>query len=307
MALGLGWLEYRLHQHPSLAAWEDRRLPAASGGRELTVRFLGVTSLLFDDGETRIMTDGFFTRPPLLRVIAARIAPDPERVAAGLARAGVDRLAAVLVVHSHYDHAMDAPEVARRTGAVLVGSESTANIARGVGFPEDRIRRYGEPLRFGAFEVTAIRSRHFPHGMAEGEITAPLVPPVRATDYLEGGSWSLLIRHPLGTALVQGSAGWVDGALAGQRADVVFLGVAGLGTKDDAYRQTYDREVVEAVGPRLVVPIHHDDFSVPLDDPPPAFPSLLDDVPGSIAFIAKRAPRLALLPAWQQVRLFPLE
>jgi L-ascorbate metabolism protein UlaG (beta-lactamase superfamily) len=240
-------------------------------------------------------------------VAAGRIAPDGERIAAGLARARVDRLAAVLVVHSHYDHAMDAPEVARRTGAVLVGSESTANVARGVGFPEDRIRRYGEPLRFGAFEVTAIRSRHFPHGMAEGETTAPLVPPVRATDYLEGGSWSLLIRHPLGTALVQGSAGWVDGALAGRGADAVFVGVAGLGTKDDAYRQAYYREVVEAVGPRLVVPVHHDDFSVPLEEPPAALPSLIDDIPGSIAFLAARAPRLAMLPAWQPVRLFPLD
>src|SRR4029077_14472754 len=111
------------------------------------------------------------------------------------------------------------------------------------------------PLRFGAFTVTPIRSRHFPHGRAMGEITAPLVPPARASAYLEGGSWSLVIRHPLGTALVQGSAGWGDGALAGQSADVAFLGIAGLGTKDDAYRESYFREVVDAVGATVVVPI----------------------------------------------------
>ena len=38
-------------------------------------------------------------------------------IARGLARNEVTTLAAVIPVHSHYDHAMDAPEVARRTGA----------------------------------------------------------------------------------------------------------------------------------------------------------------------------------------------
>ena len=313
-ALGLAWLVHGLTTHPSLEPWARYRLapsPAPVNGSAVTVTFLGVSSLLFDDGRTALLTDGFFTRPVLASVLLGRVVPDPERIDRGLERASIVRLAAVFAVHSHYDHALDSPDVARRTGALLVGSESTANIGRGAGLHEDRMRLYrpGEPMRFGAFEVTAIRSRHFPHGMAEGEITVPLVPPARATAYREGGSWSLVIRHPLGTALVQGSAGWVDGALAGQHADVVFLGIGGLGTKDDAYREAYYREVVEAVGPRLVVPIHYDDFSLPFEDPPSPMPVLLDDVPGSLAFLERRATpgrRLGLLPAWQRVRLFPL-
>jgi L-ascorbate metabolism protein UlaG (beta-lactamase superfamily) len=314
VAAGAGWVVHRLRDHPSLEAWARHRLPAAGApapGREVTVTFLGVSTLLFDDGETRIMTDGFFTRPSLLRTITGRVAPDAERIGRGLERASVDALAAVLVVHSHYDHAMDAPEVARLTGAVLVGSESTANIGRGAGLPEYRMRVYrsGEPMQFGAFEVTPIRSQHFPHGMAMGEITAPLVPPARATAYLEGGSYSLLIRHPLGTALVQASAGWLDGALAGRRAQVVFLGVAGLGRKDEPYREGYFREIVETVDPHMVVPVHHDDFTVPLAEPPAPMPTLLDDVPGAFAFLERRMGtkrRLGILPAWQRVRLFPL-
>ena len=202
------------------------------------------------------MTDGFFTRPGKARVFLGRISPDPDRIAASLEKAGVRELAAVFAVHSHYDHAMDSPEVARRTGALLVGSESTANIGRGVGFPEDRIRvvRPGEPMRWGAFTVTAIASAHFPHGMAMGEIREPLVPPARATEYLEGGSYSLLVEHPAGSLLVQGSAGWREGALSGRHADVVLLGIGGLGTRDDVYREDYWRNVVEAVGPRCVDP-----------------------------------------------------
>jgi L-ascorbate metabolism protein UlaG (beta-lactamase superfamily) len=230
-------------------------------------------------------------------------------IAASLESAGVRELAAVFAVHSHYDHAMDSPEVARRTGALLVGSESTANIGRGVGFPEERIRvvRSGEPMRWGAFTVTAIASAHFPHGMAMGEITAPLVPPARATDYLEGGSWSLLVEHPAGSLLVQGSAGWREGALSGRRADLVLLGIGGLGTRDDSYREDYWRNLVEPVQPRCVIPIHWDDFTLPLGEPLQPPPTLLDDVPRSLDFLIGKAKAkgmgLALLPTWQPVAL----
>src|SRR5699024_1133187 len=105
-----------------------------------------------------------------------------------LQRAEIDRLAAVIVVHSHYDHAMDAPAVAERTGAELIGSESTANIGRGWGLAEDRLRvvEGGEALRFGRFKVTLLRSRHAPIATADGGVIAqPLTPPARATAYKE--------------------------------------------------------------------------------------------------------------------------
>jgi L-ascorbate metabolism protein UlaG (beta-lactamase superfamily) len=206
---------------------------------------------------------------------------------------------------------MDAPLVAARTGAVLVGSESTANIARGLRLPDDRMRivRPGEPMRFGAFEVVCLESQHFPHGMAMGAITAPLVPPARAMAYREGGSYSILVRHPLGTLLVQGSAGWKDGALAGQHADVVLLGVAGLATQDGRYTEQYLREVVDAVGATLVVPIHWDDFTRPLAEPLVPMPRLLDDLSVTLrrlmTHLGPRGVRIAFLPAFEPVPLLP--
>ena len=171
-----------------------------------------------------------------------------------------------------------------------------------------RVATTGEPMRFGAFTVTLIRSRHFPHGMAMGEITAPLVPPARATDYKEGGSYSVLIEHPLGSLLIQGSAGWVDGALAGRRADVVLLGIGALGMKDEAYRESYWREVVEAVNPRCVIPIHYDDFTLPLSERLRPMPNLPDDVDTSMRFLQQRIGKsvgrgLGLLAEWQAVPL----
>src|ERR1700748_1384537 len=109
---------------PDLGQYAHRfDVPPATG--PLGVTFLGVASLLLDDGETAVMTDGFFSRPSLAKVALGKIAPDPARSAAAVSRPSVDRLPAVLPVHTHYDHAMDSAVVADRTGADLVGGEST--------------------------------------------------------------------------------------------------------------------------------------------------------------------------------------
>jgi L-ascorbate metabolism protein UlaG (beta-lactamase superfamily) len=143
--------------------------------------------------------------------------------------------------------------------------------------------------------------------MAMGEITQPLVPPARAMDYLEGGSYSVLVAHAAGRLLVQGSAGWIDGALDGRRADVVLLGVGGLGSRDDAYREQYWRAVVTPVAPRCVIPIHWDDFTLPLDRPLVPAPRLIDDFDAVMKFLAGKtgsgSPDLGLLPAWKPVTL----
>jgi len=286
------YLAYRWNDRPSLEPYQNYFLPSSSAEASgLRVTFLGVSTLLFDDGETALLIDGFFTRPGIIRTVAGRIQPDVEKVSASLERAGIDRLAAVIVAHSHYDHAMDAPLVADRTGAVVVGSESTANVARGWGLVEEKIRVVsGESReRFGRFDVTLVPSAHFPHGMAMGEIRKPLVTPARANDYKEGGSYSVLIEHDGKTMLVQASAGFVPGRLRGRRADVVFLGTAGLATREETYRDAYWREVVGAVGARRVIAIHWDDFTIPLDEPLVPLSRFLDDVGESFEFFLSRA------------------
>jgi L-ascorbate metabolism protein UlaG (beta-lactamase superfamily) len=260
-------------------------------GEGLRVTFLGVSTLLIRDESAAILIDGFFSRPGKLALAGGSIAPDLERIAAALPLLGTPRLDAVIPVHSHYDHAMDSPVVAERTGAVLVGSPSTANIARGLDFPQERLRVVTGPetMRFGNLTVTLVPSKHFPHGQAMGEIDAPLAPPAGATDYKEGGSFSILVEREGRGVLVQGSAGFVEGALRGRRADVVYLGVGLLGSKDEAYREAYWRETVAAVGARRVVPIHWDDFTRGLDEPLVPLPYLLDNLETSMHFVAARA------------------
>lgn len=265
---------------PALERYADRfDVPASADAFGAT--FLGVSSLLLDDGETAVLTDGFFSRPSLARVALGRIAPDHARIDAALARAGIERLGLVAPVHTHFDHAMDSGVVAERTGAVLAGGESTANVGRGAALPADRIRVVvaGEPLTVGGFRLTWVESEHCPPDRYPGEITEPVVPPVRTTAYRCGEAWSILVAHRSGrTALVQGSAGFVPGSLAGHRADVAYLGVGQLGVQDEDYLRTYWAETVTAVGAREVVLLHWDDFFRPLDRPLRALPYLGDDL-----------------------------
>ncbi len=238
---------------PDLARYADRfDLPIADGG--IGVTFLGVSTLLIDDGTSAFLTDGFFTRPGMLGVLLGKIAPDPARIDACLERAvgGLD-VAAVAPVHSHYDHALDSAVVAQRTGARLVGGTSTANIGRGAGLGEDRITvvEPGVPLVLGPWTLTFVVSHHCPPDRYPGTITEPVVPPVRTGAYRCGEAWSILVHHESGrSALVQGSAGYVIGSLAGHRAEVAYLGVGQLGLQDEVYLTTYWDETVRGGPPR---------------------------------------------------------
>jgi L-ascorbate metabolism protein UlaG (beta-lactamase superfamily) len=259
-----GMTAYRAHLMPPLKEPHPGAIAAT---------WFGVTGVLLDDGEHSLLIDPFFTRPEgMLSFLGnAEIAPDEKRIADVLARAGVHHVDAVLVSHSHFDHAMDAGVVARLTGAKLVGSASTANIGRGSSLADSQIHviEPGETLRFGHFAVRFIESRHAgaTGGRPTGDITAPLVPPAHYLDYKQGGTYSIFIEHPAGNILHHGSAGFIPGALKGLHADVVFLGIA---LREDL--PTYLREVVDAVGARRVIPVHWDDFTRGLDQPMIPFP-----------------------------------
>jgi L-ascorbate metabolism protein UlaG (beta-lactamase superfamily) len=298
--VGGGWLAWRLNARPSIEQYAAIAMPAATDDAGLRVTFLGVATLVLRDSSAAILIDGFFSRPGKLATATGKIGPDHARIDAALKRAGIEKLDAVITVHSHYDHAMDSPAVAARTGAVVVGSQSTAYVARGQSFPEERIRvvTSAETMKFGDLEVTLIPSRHFPHGQAMGELTAPLVPPARALDYLEGGSFSVFVQRHGNAVLVQGSAGYVEGALRGRHADVVYLGVGLLGSKDEGYRDSYWRETVQAVGAKRVVPIHWDDFTLPLTEPLVALPWFFDDLDKSMKYVSARAAREAVDLRW---------
>lgn len=276
--------------------WPSSRPTDAAG---LSVTWLGTSTLLISDGVTHLITDAYFSRASRSAVMTQDLAPDNERIDAMLSQYQINGLDAVLVVHSHFDHVMDSPSVAMRTGAELVGSESTANVGRGAGMAESAIRVAlpGEPIRYGEFEVVFVLSDHVPQsawldqltGMNES-ISEPLSPPAPVSAWKEGESYAVVIRHPLGNILIQGSAGFVDRQLDGYQADLAFVSSVGLSRQRDGYVADYVRNTVSASGAKKVVPIHWDDFFLPWQgQDTPALPLIMEDLEQSFRLLSDEA------------------
>ena len=299
-----------LHWRPALEPYAALTyVSPPESERGLQLQFFGNTTVLLADGRNAILIDGFLSRPGWLRLLVAPLAPDEARIDAALENGAVRHVDAIFVAHSHHDHAMDVGAVARRTQAVVVGSSSTLNIARGDGVSDDRVAALqpGTPLSFGDFRVTAYETPHSPDPVFLGVITEPLVPPARLAAYRMAESYSFFIEHPRGRVLVVPSANYTSGAFAGVRADVVLLGIGGLGEQSEAFSETYWNETVGRSGARLVLPIHWDDFGRGLDEPLVPMPFVLDNFDISLARLQRLAARdrvrVRLLPVFERIDL----
>lgn len=244
-----------------------------SAEQGLHIQFLGNTNILLDDGETRILTDGFFSRPSARKAFLGKVEPNPTRIKECLQTAGITQLDAVIPVHSHYDHAMDAPVVAQLTGATLIGSPSTMMIGRGAGLKEEqmKIAPLDSVLVIGEFKLRFVKSHHWHYPKEKSRarllnqgIEEPLITPASIYDYKEGISYTILVEHGETSLAIHGSAGFKANALDGADVDLVFLSIAGLEAMDEAYINDFQTHTVEALHPEVIVPIHWDDFTVPL-------------------------------------------
>ena len=251
--------------------WATPTEAVAESGDLVTVTWLGVSTLLFDDGETQILIDGYFSRPTLSDMLLRRpVQSQAAQVNFVMNEYRMRRLAAIIPVHSHFDHVLDIGAIALRSSASILGSVTTSNIARGAGVPEDQIAIIVDesPYQFGEFKVTLKPSRHAPIGWRgsvpmDGSIDEPLVEPQPVSAYRMGGAYSIIIEHPQGTVLIHGSAGFNKYDLREVSADVVLLGVSQLDSLGKNYTNVYWQNVVTASGAHSVYPVHFDDFTQP--------------------------------------------
>jgi L-ascorbate metabolism protein UlaG (beta-lactamase superfamily) len=229
--------------------------------------WLGTAGVLISDGKTGLLIDPYVSRFGMLRIFFNQaLEPDRRLITTWLQKLDGRLIQAVIVSHSHFDHSVDAPSFAMLTRAPLIGSDSTMNIGRGAGMQERQLIpvTQGRSLRIGRFTVQFLESRHGPVMFGRvpypGDITKPLSLPARAGDYRVGTVFGILIKHPSGTILHHGSAGYVPGMYNGIKADVLFMGIAGRGDTD-----RYLEEVALQTGPRTLIPVHFDNFFRPLD------------------------------------------
>lgn len=274
-------------------------LATAQGAQDtapLIITYYGVSTLLLSAGEDQILVDGFFTRPDLRQTILGAVGPDQRLIERRLDDAKVTRLRAVLVAHAHHDHSLDAAAIARLTetpkgprlksDALVIGDASTARLVRANGVPEARspILQDGSVFRLGPFTVTAYKVDHGPgwpplRWLLTGDMRAGRKLPAWFGQLKDRENYSFLITHGERRILVHPSTGRRmpvgDRTPPLPQAELVFLGVGGLGRKGEAvYAREYWTSAQAETGARAFVPIHWDRFTDPLeaglrDSPPP--------------------------------------
>ncbi len=230
----------------------------------LTIEWLGTAGFRMTLEGTTLLVDPYLSRIPLRGFLARRAAlPDAQAVATFAPRAD-----AVLIGHAHFDHALDAPLIARETGARVFGSRSTAHLMALHGLADRMVEV--EPYRVypvGPFEVTFVPSAHakLVLGVAvpmDGDITCEHLDQLSARDYGCGQVYGLHIRAGGVTFYHQGSAEIVDRAVRHRGVDVLLSAIAGRG-----FSRRYLERAIRLLEPKVVVPHHHDDFFRPLDQP----------------------------------------
>ncbi|MFE3577027.1 MBL fold metallo-hydrolase [Lysinibacillus sp. NPDC059133] len=259
----------------------------------IKVTFLGTSSLLFDDGSTQIMIDGFISRPPLLKMLPfSTVKTDANAVNKAFKKIGIDnnKLRGLFIAHTHYDHALDLAYIAKQTGTHVYGSESAINIGLGNGINMKQMSVYevNTAMQFGDFTVTVLQSKHSPTFDEGVKIKEPLKQPAKALDYHEDSSYDFLITHHNKTFFVKPRANYIEGALDDIHADVLFLGIGVLGAQDQDFQNMYYEQTVQKIQPKLIIPIHWDNFNKPLTDALEALPKFADNTKKGLDFIIQR-------------------
>ncbi|WP_394820710.1 MBL fold metallo-hydrolase [Pendulispora albinea] len=233
--------------------------PAPSPGAvaPVTLTYLGVAGWQVTEGEHALLVDPYFSRVRP-KEEGAPVAPD-EATIARYAPAHAD---GILVGHSHFDHVLDVPSIAKRTGAAVLGSESALNVARASGVSEQRLllARGGETFALGPFSVRPVRALHGVWGGEKpGQIPRNVELPLTSAGYALGDVFQYLVRVAGRTVFIVGSPNFIESEIEGLRPDVAI--VAGPSDKVPDYAC----RLMRALGkPPLVLANHFDNHAEPL-------------------------------------------
>lgn len=230
----------------------------------VSVRWTGAAGLEFTDEGKTWLIDPYISRVGKATAFFGRPRPDREKISRYLETLPGE-LQAVIVSHSHMDHALDIAEILRQRPVPLVGNESLETLMSLHGMP-GKVSICAGRTRIdlpGGASVTMIPSSHglvlFGRAPYPGEIDATKRLPMKASDYRHGRVFIIRLEVGGTSFMHVGTANLIDAELDGQECDVLFLCLAGWRMIPD-----YLGRVLSRVRPKVVVPFHFDDFSAPL-------------------------------------------
>ncbi|MDB4958429.1 MAG: hypothetical protein JWO36_5998 [Myxococcales bacterium] len=239
-------------------AWPDSvRLPAG-----LEVTWLGTAGFRFAYQGTVVWIDPYVTRLPFADFARRRVVPSSD---AAVAR-WIDRADAVLVGHTHFDHAMDVPTIARTFGCKVFGSTSLDSLMQLHGLPEQAVLvEAHRTYEVGPFRFHFVPSRHSKLQLGlripySGELTCDHVDELSPQAYRCGQVWGIYIEVAGFTFYHQGSADLEESEIRDRDVDVFLCGISGR-----RFTPRYVERIVARLQPKIIVPTHYDDFFRPLD------------------------------------------
>ena len=230
----------------------------------LEIEWLGVSGYRITFEGVSIFIDPYVSRVPLRSLLLRRVAlPDADLVDRYVRASG--EVAGVLVGHTHFDHAVDAPALVRRFDTMAYGSDSLLSLMDLHGLAHRAVSvTPNRAYELGPFAVTFIPSRHSKLLLGrrvpmDGELTCEHVGGLVPTAYRCGQVWGIRIEVAGISLYHQGSADLDDDALGSAPVDVFLAGVAGR-----SFTPRYWERILPRLDPRVVVPTHYDDFFAPL-------------------------------------------
>jgi L-ascorbate metabolism protein UlaG (beta-lactamase superfamily) len=262
----------------------------------LEVEWLGVSGYRISCEGQMLFVDPYLSRVPFGDLLRRRTAlPDPAALDRFVHARG--EVAGVLVGHTHFDHAVDAPAIARRFGCKAYGSDSLLALMGLHGLAEQAVAV--EPYRtyeLGPFAVSFTPSAHSKLllGLAvpyDGDLTCEHLDALSPGAYRCGQVWGISIEVGGLRFYHQGSANLIDEAVRERDVDVFLAGVAGRGFTED-----YWQRILPRLDPKVVIPTHYDNFFRPLGRPMEFVSNVqLASLPEEIGAVSADA-RLAALP-----------
>jgi L-ascorbate metabolism protein UlaG (beta-lactamase superfamily) len=259
-----------------------RSSPAEPPSQGVRVTYLGTNGYLLEASDSTILIDPYVSRIGLGAVaLNNSIKPNIERVDTAMMRLP-KHVDAIIVTHGHFDHLLDVPEIARRTGASIIASPTSCYLVQAVGTPAAKTFPVlaGDSVRCGSARVhvlAAVHDRIFGVMPFPGfKSSLPRKPPRRPSDWVCGEPLAFVIE--IGGKRIYVDAGGTTASLPPARpVDLAILGVY--------LRESRNRVLpaLHRLQPRYILPSHQDDFFRPLSKgfrfgPMTRFSAVLDAV-----------------------------
>ncbi|NYF57210.1 MBL fold metallo-hydrolase [Micromonospora purpureochromogenes] len=274
--------------------------PAAGRARQgaVSFRWWGTSGWRIDIGDRTVLVDPYLSRYDTGLFRGAFNPATPLTVDTAVVDSLVDRATTVLVTHTHWDHYNDVPHIAEKTGARVFGTLTAYHLGLAYGLPASQLSpvKGGEVLDFGDHTVEVVSSLHsrnagwsmaFP-GVRVSQPTRPAT----IADLPEGDTLAYQVRVDGGPSVFfMGASDFAERNLTGLAPDVAMVALQSTTATAD-----YVPRLMAALDhPKVVVPVHWDNFETPLANPPvvgPADRRRLDDL---VAAVRRASPRTRVL------------